>query len=171
MMSKIGHDIKKFLMTLKHVMTPKSSSWRQKRVMTPKSSSWRQKYVMTSNARTRHDIKKHHYVKNTWKVRHDLWPIPWIFLDTNRPTVNKVWYSPVDTHIRTKTHTDTHTNASIILTSLYWWISSSVLTNSCLNGEIWSYTVMKISCSKLWSVCIVLCFVVFTNTKPLLHSI
>ena len=135
---------------LKHVMTPKSSSWRQKRVMTSKSPSWRQKYVMTSNVKTRHDIKKspwrQKYVKST------SWPL------TNRPTVNEVWYRPVDTHIRTNTHidrhtntsfsivslarlkTDTHTNASITITSLYWWISSSVLTNSCINGEIWSYT-------------------------------
>ena len=30
---------------------------------------------------------------------------------------------------------------------------------------------MEIPCSKLWSVRIVLCFVVFTNAKPLLHSI
>ena len=189
MTSKIRHDVKKFLMMLKHVMTPKSSSWRQKCVMTSKSPSWRQKYVMTSNVKTRHDIKK---ITMTSKIRKkyvmyfDLFPE--YFLTTIDPQLTKcdigLW-----THIYAQTHTHRQTHKHQLFNNIACEIKDrhahkrQHYNNLALLMDIefsidklmykWRdmEVYMKISGSKLWSVRIVLCFVVFTNAKPLLHSI
>ena len=103
------------------------------------------------------------------------------YFDNNRPTVSKVWYRPVDIHIRTNTHThtDRHTHTHQLFNSiaceikdrqthkrqhynnlaLLMDIEFSIDKLMCKWRDMELY--IKISCSKFWSVRIVLCFVVF----------
>ena len=132
MTSKIRHDVKR-----------QNTSWYKKITMTSKI---RKKYVMTIDLfpeyflttidpqLTNCDIGlwTHIYAQHKHRQTH------------KHQLFNSIACEIKDRHI--------HTNASITITSLYWWISSSVLTNSCINGEIWSYLLFEIMVS---SYCIV----------------
>ena len=99
-------------------------SWRQKNHHDVTNTSWLQKHAMTS--KTRHDVNK--LVKNSsWrqKVRLDVKNTSW------RQNVHKTRHNVKHFTMTSKIHHDV--NFARLM------ISSSVITNSCLNGEIWSY--------------------------------
>ena len=131
---------------------------------------------------TRHDIKNH---RKKYVMTFDLFPQ--YFLTTIDPQLTKcdigLWI-----HIYAQTHTDRHTYTSFSIVSLarlkdrhthkrQHYNNLALLMDIEFSIDKLMYKwrdvelYMKISCSKLWSVRIVLCFVVFTNAKPLLHSI
>ena len=94
---------------------------------------------------------------------------PEYFLTTIDPQLTKCDKACGHTYTHKHTHRHTHKRQHYNNLALLMDIEFSIdkLMYKWRDMELH----MKISCSKLWSVRIVLCFVVFTNAKPLLHSI
>ena len=95
-----------------------------------------------------------------------LWTHIYTHKHTHRQTHKHQLFNSIACEIKDRhTHKRQHYNNLALLMDIEFSIDK--LMYKWRDMELY----MNISCSKLWSVGIVLCFVVFTNAKPLLHSI